>query len=98
MESCGDEPRTKPFSKRRNEEGYMVEKMHDLFRRVGHISILTKIYNEISELITCEKCNAGDILLQLNKFDKAWCEFVGVYEQYLELVQNETDKQNVCAS
>ena len=62
------------------------------------ISFLTKIYNEISELITCGKCNVGDILLRQNKFDKAWCEFVDVHEQYLGLVQNETDKQNVCAS
>ena len=47
---------------------------------------------------TCGKCNVGDILLRLNKFDKAWCEFVDVHEQYLGLVQNETDKQNACAS
>ena len=40
----------------------------------------------------------GDKLLRLNKFDKAWCEFVGVHEQYLGLVQNEIDKQNACAS
>ena len=39
----------------------------------------------------------GDILLRQNKFDKAWCEFVGVHEQYLGLGQNETDKQNACA-
>ena len=96
MESYGDEPRTRLFSERRSEEGYMAEKMHNLFRRrAGHISVLTKIYNEISELITCGKCNVGDILLRLNKFDKAWCEFVDVHEG---LVQNETDKQNACAS
>ena len=103
MESYGDEPRTRLFSERRSEEGYMAEKMHNLFRRrVGHISVLTKIYNEISvtrlRTITCGKCNVGDILLRLNKFDKAWCEFVDVHEQYLGLVQNETDKQNACAS
>ena len=87
------------FSERRSEEGYMAEKMHNLFRRrAGHISVLTKIYNESSGLITCGKCNVGDILLRLNKFDKAWCEFVDVHEQYLGLVQNETDKQNACAS
>ena len=87
------------FSERRSEEGYMAEKMHNLFRRrAGHISVLTKIYSEISELKTCGKCNVGDILLRLNKFDKAWCEFVDVHEQYLGLVQNETDKQNACAS
>ena len=56
MESYGDEPRTRPFSKRRSEEGYMAEKMHDLFRRqAGHISVLTNIYNEILKLITREK-------------------------------------------
>ena len=98
-ESCHDEPRTRNSSDRAVDEAYKSEEIHMLFkRRAGYMGVLTKIYKNISELITRWKCNVGDVSLQLDKFDKAWCEFVGVHEKYLGLLQNETDKQIACAS
>ena len=94
-----DEARTRISSDRADEQGYKSEEIHTLFkRRAGYISVFTKTYNNISELIKRGKCNVGNVLLQLNKFDKAWCEFVGIHEKYLGLLQNETDKQIACAS
>ena len=91
-EFCHNEPRTRISSDRADEEGYKSEEIHTLFKRcAGYISVLTKTYNNISELIKRGKCNVGDVSLQLNKFDKAWCEFVGIHEKYLGLLQNETD-------
>ena len=69
--------------------GYKSEKIHQLAKsRAG--------YKEISDMIAYNKCNVGDISLKLNKFDQAWCEFVGVHEKYLDLLEHETDKKSAC--
>ena len=44
-------------------------------------------------MIAYNKCNVGDISLKLNKFDQAWCEFVGVHEKYLVLIEHELRKK-----
>ena len=49
-------------------------------------------------MIAYNKCNVGDISLKLNKFDQAWCEFVGVHEKYLVLIEHETEKESACVS
>ena len=65
-----DEARTRISSDRADEEGYKSEEIHALFKhRAGYISMLTKTYNNISQLIKHGKCNVGDVSLQLNKFD-----------------------------
>ena len=36
--------------------------------------------------------------MKLNKFDQAWCEFVGVHQKYLVLIEHETEKESACVS
>ena len=79
--------------------GYKFEKIHQLAKsRAGYIGVITKVYKEISDMIASNKCNVGDISLKLNKFDQGWCEFVGVYEKYLVLIEHETEKESACVS
>jgi hypothetical protein len=80
--------------------GYKSEKIHQLAKsRAGYIGVITKVYKEISDMIAYNKCNVGDISLKLNKFDQAWCEFVGVLEKYLvQLIEHETEKESACVS
>ena len=95
----GLERRTRVVSERSDSLGYIDEKIHQLKKsRAGYISVLTKVYNEISVLISGDKCNVGDIASQSEKFDTAWYEFVSVQEKYLELLESEAEKQNACDS
>ena len=66
------EPRKRVPSERESDLGYKSEKINQLFKsRAGYISVLTRVYKEISDSITCGKCNVGDISVQLERFHKA---------------------------
>ncbi|CAB4033718.1 Hypothetical predicted protein [Paramuricea clavata] len=78
---------------------YKSEKIYQLAKsRAGYIGVITKVYKEIFDMFAYNKCNVGDISLKLNKFDQAWCKFVGVHEKYLVLIEHETEKESACVS
>ncbi|CAB3991489.1 Hypothetical predicted protein [Paramuricea clavata] len=79
--------------------GYKSEKLYQLAKsRAGYIGVITKVYKEISDMIAYNNFIVGYISLKLNKFDQAWCEFVGVHEKYLVLIEHETEKESACVS
>ena len=80
-------------------EGYRDEEIHRLSKsRSGSVGVLTRLNNEIRDLIINEKGNVGDILSRYDSYREAWHNFIDAHEKYLELLQGETDKQEAAAS
>ena len=64
----------------------------------AHIGLLTRIYNEIRDLILHKKGNVGDISSKYNSFGNAWCNFVDVHERYWMTLHDERDREIASAS
>lgn len=95
----GVEARTKVPSRKTNDASHKGEIIHQLYKsRSGQIGVLAEAYNNIQRLIVNEQGNVGDISLKFESFAEAWCKFVDVHENYLDLLENESNKQNACTS
>ena len=80
-------------------KGYYEEKKQQLSKsHSGHIGLLTRIYNEIQDLILHKKGNMGDILSKYKSFDNARCNFVDVHERYWMMLHGERDRKIASAS
>lgn len=78
-------------------EGYYEEKKRQLSKsRSGHIGLLTRINNEIRDLILQKKGNVGDISSKYKSFGNAWCNFVDVHERYWMTTRGKRSENCMC--
>ena len=86
--------RARVVSRKIYNEGYKIEEIrkHSMSRS-AHVGVLTRIYNEIHDLIVNEKGNVGDISEKYNAFCEAWYKYIDAHEKFFALLESESDKQ-----
>lgn len=75
-------------------EEYMLENINKLFKsRLEYINSLSRLQEDIRGLMDAGPGNNDEIVSKKNGYDKLWSEFVGVHEQYLEVVAAEDERR-----
>ena len=61
--------------------------------RLEYINNLLTLQEDIQELMGAGPGNVDQVMLKKDAYDKLWCEFVTVHEEYLEIVAAEDEKK-----
>jgi hypothetical protein len=61
--------------------------------RLEYINNLLTLQEDIQELMGAGPGNVDQVMLKKDAYDKLWCEFVTVHEEYLEIVAAEDEKR-----
>ena len=61
--------------------------------RLEYINYLSRLQEDIQGLIDAGPGNVDQVMSKKDVYDKTWCEFVTVHEEYLEIVTAEDEKR-----
>ena len=71
-----------------------MDNINTIFKsRLEYINSLLRLQEDIQGLIDAGPGNVDQVMSKKDVYDKTWCKFVTVHEEYLEIVTAEDEKR-----